>query len=295
MPSGVIILAEDDTKLRKLYTDALSAAGYDVLAVKNGVEVLDLLPQVKPKIILLDIMMPKMSGIEACRRAREILTERIPILFLTALDRIENVHECIQAGGDDYLIKSASLSSLIERVGHWATRTPPQAHDPRRVKALSDLELALAEAQTNGLDDSALSSETDTTVREISNLITRGMKLAPANFGKTLAQKLYQLGYVVGLVQKWVETRSIPNMLFNDYLSAVLRETKILTIDEITSLIGSFGVLSENLIFASAYSRGEFDATETARRGDTYLSRALADFDEQAEAQAADQNPSIPQ
>ncbi len=293
MPSGVIILAEDDTKLRKLYTDALSAAGYDVLAVKNGAEALDLLSTVKPKIIILDVMMPEMTGIEACRRAREILTERIPILFLTSLDRVENVHQCIQAGGDDYLIKSDSLSNLIERVGHWVMRTSPQAHDPRRGKALSDLELVLAEAETNGSDDSVLSSDTDATVREISSLIMRGMKLASPCFGKTKAQKLYLLGYVVGIVEKWAATRSVLKVLFDDYLSAVLLETKILAIDEITTLIGSIGELSEHPIFASAHSRGQFDATEIARRGDNYLSRALADFDERAEAQAADQIPSI--
>ncbi len=291
MPSGVIILAEDDAMLRKLYTDALSAAGYDVLAAKNGVEALDLLSKVKPKIIILDVIMPEMTGIETCRRARELLTERIPILFLTSLDRVENLHQCIQAGGDDYLIKSGRLSDLIERVGQWVMRTSPQTYDLRRGKALSEVELKIADTARDESDEGVLSSDTDATVREISSLITRGMKLASPRFGKTSAQKLYLLGYVVGIVEKWAATRSILKMRFVDYLSAVLRETKILAIDEITLLIGSIGELSANPIFASAHSRGEFDATEIARRGDNYLSRALADFDELAEAQAAGQIP----
>ena len=280
MPSGTILLAEDDPKLRKLYTDALSAAGYDVLVAKNGVEALELLNKVTPRVIILDVMMPKMSGIEACRRMREKLHERIPIIFLTSLDRVENVHQCLEAGGDDYIIKSSSIKELIERVGNWATRPGLKAHDPLRDKALNEVELAIANAETAGSEDRVLSRETDAAVRDISGFITRSMKIVAPGFGKTLAQKQYLLGYVVGIVENWAKSRSVLKLRFNDYLIAVLEGTEVLVSGEAKMMVDSLENLSTDSIFLDAHARGQFDATEIVRRGTDFISRSLADFDE---------------
>ena len=101
--SGIILFAEDDRKLRKLYTDALEASGYNVITATDGDEALELLHTVRPKLILLDVMMPNLNGIETCRRARKMIGSEVPIVFLTALDQLSTVHDCISAGGDDTL------------------------------------------------------------------------------------------------------------------------------------------------------------------------------------------------
>src|SRR3546814_1976955 len=80
-----------------------------------------------PQLIILDIMMPRLSGIETCRRMRKMQGQNTcPILFLTALDRPETLLECLLAGGDDYLMKSASVAEIEigratcrERVGKY--------------------------------------------------------------------------------------------------------------------------------------------------------------------------------
>jgi len=122
--SGVILFAEDNPKLRKLYGDALTAAGYNVVAVSDGREVLNLLNVVGPKLILLDIQMPKLNGIETCARARKVCDGEVPIVFLTVFDQLGFVHKCIAAGGDDYIIKTDGVGAVIERVGRWMRRTP---------------------------------------------------------------------------------------------------------------------------------------------------------------------------
>jgi two-component system response regulator MprA len=122
--SGVILFAEDNRKLRKLYTDALKASGYNVIAASDGKEALELLHRMKPKLILLDVMMPKLNGIETCRRARKMIGSEVPIVFLTALDQLGNLHDCISAGGDDYIVKSESVATVIQRVGHWMRHAP---------------------------------------------------------------------------------------------------------------------------------------------------------------------------
>ena len=142
--TGVILLAEDDRRLRKLYTDAFEASGYSILSVSDGDEALEMLHRVQPKVILLDIMMPRLSGIETCKRARKMLGSEVPIIFLTALDELDTLQDCIAAGGDDYLIKSESVTTVIERVGRWVQQPRPttQNASPTTTPQLSVAETA---------------------------------------------------------------------------------------------------------------------------------------------------------
>ena len=276
MPSGVIVLAEDDARLRKLYTAVLEAQGYTVMAVEDGSEAVSLLRNVRPEAIILDVMMPRMNGIEACRRARKLLVEDVPILFLTALDRVEMLHQCLQAGGDDFLLKSDDLSSLIERVNYWVTQPSRAAQRQRRDAALAEVESHLAQTNDSGAKDKALSSETDATVREISDLVARARKHARSGFGTTIQEKLFLLGYVVGVTDVWARDNRTVSMNFNDYLGAVLRETGILGAHEINQMIGSLGDMTADKYFNLAREKGHIDGSEGARRGADHVPDSLA-------------------
>jgi DNA-binding response OmpR family regulator len=122
----MIVLAEDDPKLRKLYTDFLEVNGFTVAAAKDGNEVLGLLHVITPMVLILDIMMPIMDGIETCRRARKIIGGNVPIMFLTAVDNLDRLQECMEAGGDDYVTKTQPLERILERVKHWSRRSARQ-------------------------------------------------------------------------------------------------------------------------------------------------------------------------
>ena len=119
---GMIVLAEDDSRLRKLYVDTLTATGYNVLSAGDGAEAIDLLSKVTPKLVLLDIMMPRLNGIETCKRARRIVGDDVPIIFLSTLDRLDVLRDCVNAGADDYMIKSDSLMTMVERIKQWTRR-----------------------------------------------------------------------------------------------------------------------------------------------------------------------------
>jgi len=121
MSTKTIVLAEDDEKQRRLFTDFLGANGFDVLACANGLEALSLLHQVQPNLVLLDIIMPDLNGIETCRRARALIDHDTPIVFLSSLDYIDYVRKGIQAGGDDYIIKTSPLDEILERVNYWTS------------------------------------------------------------------------------------------------------------------------------------------------------------------------------
>lgn len=116
---GLILLVDDNQLQRRLYGDVLTAQGYSVFAAGNVKEAEQFLLGNKPSLIILDIMMPEIDGIEACQRFRKTLGECIPILFLTAADTMNVVLSAIKAGGDDYIVKSGSTTQLLERVRHW--------------------------------------------------------------------------------------------------------------------------------------------------------------------------------
>jgi DNA-binding response OmpR family regulator len=263
--SGLVLFAEDDPKLRKLYSDALQASGYNVIAASDGDEAVELLHTVKPKIILLDVMMPRLSGIDACKRARKIIGSETPIIFLTALDGLDTVQECIAAGGDDFIMKSESVSTIVERVGHWMKRKPAREHlSKRRERVLADVV-----AEVNRDEDAfVLSSQTDEIVREISEFLRKARANAGENFGKTVKEKLYLLGYVTGVVEHWAELRKALADQFFDYLSAVLRETNVLAAAEISEMVAKFEELSTDTCFGIARAYGRNDPVRGEGQGE---------------------------
>ena len=142
---GIILIAEDNQKLRTVYFDFLTATGYSVLSAPDGIQALSLLSTVRPELILLDVTMPKLNGIETCKRARRMVGDYVPIIFLTALERLDILRACFAAGGDDYLIKSQSLESIHARVKYWMSLS----RDPIIIKRRADILAKVTAAATS--------------------------------------------------------------------------------------------------------------------------------------------------
>jgi DNA-binding response OmpR family regulator len=112
------ILVVDDTEMNiKLLRALLTGAGYEVLTARGGEEGLAVALRDDPELILLDIMMPDLSGFEVCERLRAAEpTRRTPIVFLTALHELEDHVKGMDAGGDDVLTKPVNKLELLTRV-----------------------------------------------------------------------------------------------------------------------------------------------------------------------------------
>jgi len=114
-----ILLVDDDPLIIRMYQNKLSKEGYTVKTAFNGEEALIQVMKEKPDLILLDIMMPKMNGVETLKALKgEPKTEMIPVIILTNLgDNPEDVKNAKDLGALDYLVKSEiTLRELSERV-----------------------------------------------------------------------------------------------------------------------------------------------------------------------------------
>jgi DNA-binding response OmpR family regulator len=112
-----ILCVDDEPSIRELLYRVLSDEGYEVFTAGDGEEALATAVAQQPDLILLDIMMPKLDGMETCRRLRERPTTRnIRIIILTAYDTRDRLEETIRAGADDFLGKPIDLTELRIRV-----------------------------------------------------------------------------------------------------------------------------------------------------------------------------------
>ena len=107
-------MVEDEKELAKILGDYLKLEGFDVIIAKDGEEGLALFRQQKPELLLLDIMLPKLNGIEICKEARK--TSDIPIIMLSAKDGEMDKVISLGAGADDYVTKPFSPLELVARV-----------------------------------------------------------------------------------------------------------------------------------------------------------------------------------
>jgi two-component system, OmpR family, KDP operon response regulator KdpE len=137
-----ILVAEDEATLRDFVSRNLRARGFEVIEATNGLEALALWDVEHPQLLILDVMMPRMDGLEVCRRVREQAT--VPIIVLTALDNESNKVSAFDLGADDYLTKPFSVEELLARVratlrrSQWSAQ--PHTH---AVRSYGDLKIDL--------------------------------------------------------------------------------------------------------------------------------------------------------
>jgi DNA-binding response OmpR family regulator len=116
-PTPLILIADDDADIRSLVAFRLERAGYEVVQASDGEHALQLALERPPDLAVLDVMMPRLTGIEVTRRLRENEdTRRIPVILLTARVQEADVAAGFEAGADDYLKKPFSPQELRSRV-----------------------------------------------------------------------------------------------------------------------------------------------------------------------------------
>ncbi|HQZ24179.1 MAG TPA: response regulator transcription factor [Flavobacterium sp.] len=121
-----ILIVEDEVGIANFLQQGLEEEGYTVLVANDGKTGLELALSQKVNIILLDWILPKMTGIEVCKSIRKTDTTT-PIIFLTAKDTVQETIEGLKAGANDYIKKPFSFDELVERIKiHFRNQTEPE-------------------------------------------------------------------------------------------------------------------------------------------------------------------------
>ena len=135
-----VLVVDDDPQLREALTRALELDGYRVTTASNGVKALEAVSSQRPDVMVLDVMMPYVGGLDVCRTLRS-RKDKLPVLVLTARDEVGDRVAGLDAGADDYLTKPFALEELRARLRALLRRTAPADDDDEAVLEYEDIVL----------------------------------------------------------------------------------------------------------------------------------------------------------
>ena len=116
-----LLLAEDEPSLGQIIKESLETRGFDVLLCENGEKAFEIYKTKNPKLLILDVMMPKKDGFTLAKEVR-LENPHIPVIFLTSKSQTQDVVEGFNIGGNDYLKKPFSMEELIVRINNLLKR-----------------------------------------------------------------------------------------------------------------------------------------------------------------------------
>lgn len=132
MSAGRILVVDDEPQIRRIMRTTLIGAGYEIDEAKTGEEALDKINLFHPDLVLLDINMPGIGGLEACKKIRA--DKNVAIIMLTVRDSEEDKVEALDAGADDFVTKPFSTPELLARIRAALRRVPAFQTGPGRIR-----------------------------------------------------------------------------------------------------------------------------------------------------------------
>jgi two-component system response regulator MprA len=166
-PAGrpTVLVVDDDQAVRDSLRRSLEFNGYAVRLAADGAEALATIPGSDPDVVVMDVMMPRVDGIEATRQLRAT-GNRVPVLVLTARDAVGDRVEGLDAGADDYLTKPFALAELLARLRALLRRVVAD-EDEAEVLEFADLSMDLASREVRRGDRSMELTRTEFTLLEM--------------------------------------------------------------------------------------------------------------------------------
>jgi CheY-like chemotaxis protein len=122
-PRSQILVADDEPNILEFLTKALNRHGYDVRQARRGEEALDMIRELRPQLVIMDILMPGIDGVDICKMMRaDVEMAEIAVIFLSALDEGRLLSVADEAGATDFLKKPVNLADLLNMVGRYLKR-----------------------------------------------------------------------------------------------------------------------------------------------------------------------------
>jgi two-component system response regulator MprA len=166
VPKPRVLVVDDDRAVRESLRRSLEFNGYDVSLASDGAEALAGIGGLAPDVVVMDVMMPRLDGIEATRALRNAGHD-VPILVLTARDAVGDRVDGLDAGADDYLTKPFALQELLARLRALLRRVVPQGDVPDETLTFADLSMDIATREVRRGDRTMELTRTEFTLLEM--------------------------------------------------------------------------------------------------------------------------------
>ncbi|MBM7858427.1 two-component system response regulator MprA [Lentzea nigeriaca] len=222
------MIADDEAAIRESLERVLQVEGYDTSTVANGLAVLDGVGADAPDLLILDVMMPRLGGVETCRRLRAAGRD-LPVLMLTARDQVSDRVAGLDAGADDYLPKPFAIEELLARVRALLRRRAP-GDDESQILTFADVRVdpdrfeAWRGERPLGLTRTEFFL-LEVLVRNATQVLTRG-ELFEAIWGFDMSVTSNNLQVYVSYLRRKMEAEGEPRLIFTlRGLGYTLRET----------------------------------------------------------------------
>jgi two-component system KDP operon response regulator KdpE len=136
-----ILVVDDEPQITRVLRTSLNAQGYEIRVANDGETALEIVKDFAPDLVITDLAMPNMNGIELCRRLRKM--SQVPILVLSVRGEERSKIEALDSGADDYVTKPFSTGELLARIRAALRRSPPSTSEPQTKIDLGDFYIDL--------------------------------------------------------------------------------------------------------------------------------------------------------
>lgn len=136
-----ILVVDDEPQITRVLRTSLNAQGYEIRAANDGETALEIVKDFAPDLVITDLAMPRMNGIELCRRLRQ--TSQVPIIVLSVRGEERSKVEALDSGADDYITKPFSTPELLARIRAALRRSPPSPGATQPIIELGDFHIDL--------------------------------------------------------------------------------------------------------------------------------------------------------
>jgi len=202
-----ILVADDELEIRRALQRALKAHGYAVLSASSGEEAVELIAKHRPDLVLLDLLLPGMSGLEVCRKVRA--TSNVPIIVLSVKDAENEKVEVLDLGADDYVAKPFGMNEVLARIRVALRRAIqlPSGSEPRFQTGPLSVDFTRRQVLVEGCDVNLTPTEYDLLKAFITHrgkILTRQM-LMQAMWGNQARARAHSLHVYVALLRQKIE------------------------------------------------------------------------------------------
>ena len=137
-----VLVVDDEPQITRVLRTSLSSQGYDIRVANSGEMALEIMKDWSPNLIITDLSMPSVDGVQLCRAVRAV--SQVPIIVLSVRDKEQQKVEALDAGADDYVTKPFNMNELLARVRAHLRRLPKLEEEAREAVEIGDFRIDLA-------------------------------------------------------------------------------------------------------------------------------------------------------